>query len=282
MQLLYQGNHKFRFGVSYNLDYEIHLQNSLELIFLQEGTCHFRCGSTDSLLRPGQLLVVFPNQVHSFDSSHQVRSLLLIVPVQPYLAAYADTLFRMVPEQPCLETGSLQALLEMMEADIQTASEPVMQGYLQVLVGKVLERATLKPFSGSPDDALHKLLVYLEEHYTESLSRKQIARVLGYSESYLSHIFSKALGTTMPDYINTLRVRKAMELLRRSDCTVADAATALGFGSVRNFNRAFQKETGMTPAKWRKEPLPSGNADHPNDETPILQTREDIHAMFAE
>ncbi len=252
MQILYQGNQKFHFTISRNLDYEIHLQNSLELIFLQEGTCHFHCGSADGWLQPGQFLAVFPNQIHSFDSSRQVRAFLLIVPAQPFLAAYADTLFRMVPERPCLETGPLQPLLEMMEADAKTASEPVLQGYMQVQVGKVLEQVTLKPVSRGPDEALHKLLFYLEEHYAEPLSRKQLARVLGYSEGYLSHIFSEALGTTMPDYINTLRVRKAMELLRRTECTVTDAALALGFGSVRNFNRAFQKETGMTPAKWRK------------------------------
>jgi len=79
-----------------------------------------------------------------------------------------------------------------------------------------------------------------------------LARELGYSEGYLSHIFSEALGTTMPAYVNTLRIRKAMELLRRGSISVSDAALELGFGSIRSFNRAFRKETGMTPAKWRK------------------------------
>ena len=253
MQILYQGNQDFRFNISNNLDFEIHLQNSLELIFLQEGTCHFRCGTTDTWLQPGQFLAVFPNQIHSFDSSREVRAFLLIVPPQPYLAAYADTLFRMIPENPCLETGALQPLVDMIWADAATASEPVMQGYLQVLVGKVLERMTLQSVARGPDEALHKLLLYLEDHYAEPLSRKQIARALGYSEGYLSHIFSEALQTTMPEYINTLRVRKAMEYLRRTEYTVSDAAQALGFGSVRNFSRAFRKETGLTPARWKKE-----------------------------
>lgn len=254
MHILYQGNQKFQFERRLTLDYEIHLQNSLELILLQEGTCHFRCGATDGWLQPGQLLVVFPNQIHSFDSSRHVRALLLIVPPQPYLATYADTLFRTIPDHPCLEAGTLQPLLDMIWEDSETASEPIMQGYLQVLVGKVLEKMTLRSVSRGPDEALHKLLLYLEDHYAEPLSRKHIARALGYSEGYLSHIFSEALNTTMPEYINTLRVRKAMELLRRGEYTVADAALGLGFGSVRNFSRAFQKETGMTPAKWRKEP----------------------------
>lgn len=252
MQLLYQGNHRFRFHITQDLDYQIHLQNSLELVFMLEGTCHARCGGREWQLEPGQLLAVFPNRIHSYDSSRNVRAVLLIVPLQPYLAAYADRLLRTVPDEPCLETGDLLPLVEMMLADAAAATEPVMQGYLQVLVGKLLQRMTLSPVSGSPDDALHKLLLWLENHYTEPLSRQTLARELGYSEGYLSHIFSEALGTTMPSYVNTLRIRKAMELLRRESVSISDTALELGFGTIRSFNRAFQKETGMTPAKWRK------------------------------
>ena len=252
MQLLYQGNHSFRFEVSRNLDYQTHLQNSLELVFLMEGTCHARCGGLERQMVPGQLMAVFPNQIHSYDGSQNVRAVLLIVPPQPFLAAYADTLFRMIPEDPWLEAGELFPLIEMMLAEEAEMTEPMMQGYLQVLVGKLLRRLKLTTVSRGPDEALHKLLTYLEEHYTEPLSRQTVARTLGYSEGYLSHICSEALRTTMPDYINTLRIRKAMELLRRTTISVSDAAFTLGFGSVRNFNRAFQKETGTTPAKWRK------------------------------
>ena len=252
MQLLYQGNHRFKLGITRMLDYQIHLQNSLELVFLLEGTCHARCGGLERQLEPGQLLAVFPNRIHSYDGSRDVRAVLLIVPLQPYLAAYTDTLLRMVPEEPCLETGDLLPLVEMMLADAAAATEPVMQGYLQVLVGKLLGRLTLKPASLDSDQALHRLLVWLEEHCAEPFSRQTVARALGYSESYLSHIFSQALGITMPEYLNTLRVHRAMELLRRGAVSVSDAALELGFGSIRNFNRAFKKETGMSPARWRK------------------------------
>ena len=182
-----------------------------------------------------------------------------------------------------METGELMPLLEMMLRDQKDMPEPVMQGYLQVLVGKLLQRMTLSPVSGSPNDTLHKLLLWLENHYTEPLSRQTLARELGYSEGYLSHIFSEALGTTMPTYVNTLRTRKAMELLRRESVSISDAALELGFGSIRSFNRAFRKETGMTPAKWRKMyryigtfpyPLPQITSVNPARKE-ILDTKQD-------
>lgn len=252
MQLLYQGNHMFFFHITRSLDYPRHLQNALEFVYLMEGTCHVRCGDAERWLQPGQAFVVFPNQIHSYDGSRNVRAFLLIVPVQPYLSAYAATLFREVPEEPCLEAGELLPLLEMMYADLEKASETMMQGYLQVLVGKLLQRLRLRDVQTGPEEALHKVLLYLEAHYREPLTRQQVARAVGYSESYLSHIFSAALDTTMPEYINTLRVREAMNLLPRTDMTVSQMAAELGFGSIRNFNRAFKKETGQTPAQFRK------------------------------
>ena len=253
MQLLYQGNHAFVFQLTDNLDYQLHLQNSLELVFLRKGTCHIRCGSLDAWLQPGQLLAVFPNQIHSYDSSRDVDAVLLIVPIQPYLAAYTSQLFRQEPEEPCMEASFLMPLVEWMIADAEMMTETVMQGYLQVLVGKLLQNLKLRPVQMGQGEALHRMLTYLEEHYRESLHRKTVARALGYSESYLSHIFSAAMGITMPEYVNTLRVREAMNLLHRTDTTVTDLAAMLGFGSIRNFNRAFKKETGMTPACWRKK-----------------------------
>lgn len=253
MQLLYQGNHAFRFTRSQNLDYQPHLQNSLELVFLQKGTCHIRCGSLDTWLEPGQLLVVFPNQIHSYDGSREVEALLLIVPLRPYLSAYGAALSRQVPEDPRLDAAQWMPLVEMMITDVNGASEPVLQGYLQVLVGKLLQALPLRPVEETREEGLHRLLMYLEEHYREPLDRKTVARTLGYSESHLSHIFSGALGVTMPEYVNTLRVREAMDLLLRTDTTVTELASALGFGSIRNFNRVFRKETGMTPARWRKQ-----------------------------
>ena len=99
MQLLYQGNHIFRFGITRHLDYQTHLQNSLELVFLLEGTCHARCGGLERQMVPGQLMAVFPNQIHSYDGSRDVRAVLLIVPPQPFLVLIGSSTEPISPER---------------------------------------------------------------------------------------------------------------------------------------------------------------------------------------
>ena len=72
------------------------------------------------------------------------------------------------------------------------------------------------------------------------------------NESYISHLFSDTLHTTLTDYITALRVNDAVELLTNTDWTIGRIAEELGFGSVRSFNRAFLKRMGMPPTFCRR------------------------------
>ncbi|MEM9397592.1 MAG: helix-turn-helix transcriptional regulator, partial [Pseudomonadota bacterium] len=58
------------------------------------------------------------------------------------------------------------------------------------------------------------------------------------------------------DYINQFRVREAAHMLRQPDCrfpAILDVALSVGFNSTSTFYTAFKKETGQTPAKYRRE-----------------------------
>ena len=98
---------------------------------------------------------------------------------------------------------------------------------------------------------LRSVLLYIHGHYREPISRKEIARSVGYHESYISHVFSQVLHMGITQYIHTLRVDDACNFLRHTKMPVTQIALELGFGSVRNFNRIFLKETGKTPKEYR-------------------------------
>ena len=128
-----------------------------------------------------------------------------------------------------------------------------MQGYFQVLIGKLLGQLTLQDADSVSDDALRTILLFINDHYTEPLTRKAIAKAVGYNESYISHLFSQTLKTTLPEYIHSLRLSDATRLLSQTDQSVTRIALDLGFGSLRNFNRVFLKETGMTPTQYHQK-----------------------------
>ena len=257
MKLFYQSQQGFLFEYRIDrLDYPPHIHNAVELVFLLEGSSSAYCAGERVALTAGDIFVAFPNQIHSYENSRNIRGFVLILPIKPCLAPYAAAIGKQKPENCCLRRGQwehtgLLQIIELAHRDSATASPAVMQAYTQVIFGKLLPLLKLRSAEGGADEAVRTLLEYLEGHYREPLTRAQIARAVGYHESYVSHIFSGTLNTTLPEYINALRVYDASELLLETDLPVTRIAAELGFGSVRNFNRVFQKETGLAPRDYR-------------------------------
>ena len=115
----------------------------------------------------------------------------------------------------------------------------------------VLDLLNLRSGAGGSGEALRSVVDYIGDHYREPLTRSQIARAVGYNESYISHLFSGMLHTTLPEYIHTLRLYDATEMLVQTELPITRIASELGFGSIRNFNRVFQQELGKSPRSYR-------------------------------
>lgn len=256
MKLLHQGNHLLSFSYRHSLDFPVHLHNALELTFLTAGSTTVIYGSKRIPLAPGALFIAFPNQVHGYENSAGAEGYVLIVPTTPYLTAYLSDLDGKLPANPLLPKGhwehtGIPQLMEILYQDWGCVSQHVIQGYLLAIVGKLLPLLVLQASPSGCADALQSVLHFLNDHYTEPLTRKTIAQAVGYNESHISHIFSDTLKITLTEYITSLRINDALELLKSTSLTISQIALSAGFGSIRSFNRVFLRQTGMTPTEYR-------------------------------
>ena len=258
LKLLHQKNPDIQFHARTTLDFALHLHDVLELVFVHAGTATAICSGKRYDLQPGDVFVSFPNQPHGYENSRETDCDVLIMPTNPYLAPWRGLMSQKIPETPVLcrdrwqHTG-VKTLLEMVRLERKPISLPVLQGYAMVIVGKMLPCLTLIPQPDGGSDTLHRLLLYINEHYREPLSRSDIARAVGYNESYISHIFAENLNTNLTDYITSLRLRDAKLLLTETDMTVSQICLTLGFGSIRSFNRSFARAFSMSPTEYRKQ-----------------------------
>ena len=255
MKLLHQGNHRLTFSRSKNLDYPPHVHNAVEIVVLKKGSCRIFWGKGSDILEAGDIFFAFPNQVHGYEGSRDVQSYLLIIPLQPMLTPYRNTLLEQLPTHPVLhreqwEASGLLTLLDMAWED--KADSLVLQGYLLAIVGKLLGLFSLEDSSGFAPDALRSVLLYVNAHYTQPLSREEISKATGYDPSYISHIFTQQLQVSLTEYLLALRMADARRLLLESDQPVSRIGLDLGFGSIRSFNRAFARKTGMSPSAFRQ------------------------------
>lgn len=73
------------------------------------------------------------------------------------------------------------------------------------------------------------------------------------SRRRLAEIFQEEYGVTPSEYLSGLRLAKAKRLLAGSERPIMDIAFSAGFGGLSSFYRFFKKETGLSPAAYRRE-----------------------------
>ncbi|MEH7011779.1 response regulator [Neobacillus niacini] len=94
---------------------------------------------------------------------------------------------------------------------------------------------------------------YVKENYQERITLEDISNRLFLHQAYFSAIFKKATGQNFIDYVNQVRVDKAVHLLRNTDYKIKLISDMVGFQSHSYFNKVFKNETGVTPVVFRRQ-----------------------------
>jgi ABC-type sugar transport system substrate-binding protein/AraC-like DNA-binding protein len=90
---------------------------------------------------------------------------------------------------------------------------------------------------------------YVNRNYAEPLSLKVLSCAFGLSAPYLGRVFHRAVGMSFTTYLNTLRLRKAEELLRYTSLKTAEIADRIGYTNVNYFYTLFKKYKGYYPSE---------------------------------
>lgn len=258
MKLIHQKKESSRLNRQHILDFPVHLHNAVELVLLLEGSSVVLQSDGKHPLAAGDLYLSFPMQPHGYENSQNIDAYVWIIPITPYLVPYQSLLEQKLPSKPILhrqhwETAGIGQLIDMAAADQNIASVEIMQGYIQLILGKILGLMTFTARSSTGADAMEKLLLFLNTHYQEPITRKQIAHAIGYNESYISHLFTDVFHITLTDYLTALRLEDGARFLRETDTPVSQLALSVGFGSIRSFHRAFSQKFGMSPREYRSK-----------------------------
>lgn len=103
----------------------------------------------------------------------------------------------------------------------------------------------------SPD--VYRAVKYIKENYDSQTSLDKISKVAALSRSHFMYKFKEVMGTTFKEYLNQIRTMKAKEMLCRSELSISEITYAVGFSSLRQFERAFKKISGTSPTEYRRE-----------------------------
>ena len=235
-----------------------HFHDAIEIIFTTAGTSTAICNGVKYPQAPGCVFIAASNEVHYFtDRSEDTSG--LIIDIEPQLLLGSVSQFRdAIPVSHVWKDEKMQhsiwELVSFLRRNltnyrcelpqiVQTSLTTTILAFLLDVVE--LEKATL------PNATITQILNYCQEHYTEPISLEILSNKLHLSVNHISRIFSHKLKISFSDYINGLRLNKAISLLNEPQITITKAAAYAGFPTSQTFNRIFMAQYGMTPTQYR-------------------------------
>lgn len=99
---------------------------------------------------------------------------------------------------------------------------------------------------------IRRITEYMEEHYQEKISLDRIAANMYLSSYYISKLFKSETGDTPINYLISLRMKKAKELLDSSpEASIQSVAAAVGYEDAYHFSKLFKKYYGISPLYYK-------------------------------
>lgn len=252
-----------------------HNHAEMELLLFTEGSGYVRIGIPGKALRfePGDLLIINPFEMHSgayFKDAEQQKHLCIdfsVLLLEHPLAVIAqrlsedlfsqnvrceslisvnDPLYR---ELRSAFLGMLDAITPAKQNDFRFLWE-VYRFFDLLHGGHRIHRVEQSPAKNSDTQFAKTVLQYINDHYTETISTRDIAGALVYSKEHFCRLFKTCFSVSFTDYLTQYRIEKAKLML--FDHSSSEVAELCGFSSQSNFSRVFRESVGISPSEYKK------------------------------
>ena len=165
--------------------------------------------------------------------------------------------FRLQPETSRRVDGLMREMLREYEAE-----DLYFEEFLRVQIMELL-LLLAREYSKSPQHGaasavydkykpmVENAIRYVDEHFAEPLRLEDVCRVSMVSKTYFCYLFKLLTQQTLVEYINRLRIQKALALLEEPGNSITWIAFEVGFNDSTHFTRTFKKLVGVSPRTYR-------------------------------
>lgn len=265
-------------GLTLSLDRGIvswHWHNDFELTYVESGHLEFSVGSDTFILNPGEAIFI------NSKSLHQVKPLKNEKPIY-YSYAFAPELICESMESlistkyilPIIHNSNFpyyifhnsiawekNCLLNIHKLNNAASSQNIsrefkVKHYLQSIFIDIIENIPNicdKSFNSNNSEnySIMKIMLYIKEHYSETITLLDIVNSANISKSSCNRIFNKRLKMTPFQYLLSFRINQSIQLLINSNKTISEIAYSCGFQDASYYCRIFRKYNGISPQKYR-------------------------------
>ena len=251
-----------------------HWHDEAELTMVLDGAAEYQIDLQDYPVCPGDFLFIQPRILHTIAlaGTKPYHSETYVFHLN-YLGANATDicstryLLPLLNEEfslPCYIPSSHPAYdaLKTVFTQISQLYEQTPMGYELAIKSCLLQVVfLLLPYgvstrnqdTDSASEKLKTVLDYIHLHYAESLSIKELAAQCYFSEYYFMRFFKKHMHMTVIEYLNNLRMEKAVERFEQGNTSILEVSMSVGFHSLSYFHKLFREKFSMTPKQFLRQ-----------------------------
>ena len=251
-----------------------HWHEEAELTLITKGDCLYQIDLVDYEVKEGDLVFIPPLMLHSIarGKSEEIYSETYVFHLN-FLGGnstdicstrYLMPMMNQEYAMPCRIAPAHPAYVSLRKIFNQIGSlyDEALTGYELALKSLFLQAVflllqystrTTSGDTGTLSDKLKNVLDYIELHYAENISVSDLAKLCYFSDYHFMRFFKKHMNMTCVEYINNLRLEKAVELFKQGNTEILNVSLSVGFHNLSYFYRAFKKKYRMTPLSFIKK-----------------------------
>lgn len=233
----------------------LHYHHSYEIFIILRGSTTLLADDKLISVSKNELVLLKPDNLHKNNGGTEHERYALHF-TEHYLSqflipdAYKDLLAIFNNQKIHLDSAKFSTVIEIIQRIEQTPN----YSYIHIceLLAVLSSFNTLKKKAPEKSRTIDLILEYINKHYQTIQNLDDISNAVHISKPHLCKLFKKEMSITVSDYLNTVRINNACELLRNSKHNITDIATDCGYNSSTYFCKTFRNIVHMSPNEYRK------------------------------
>ena len=126
-----------------------------------------------------------------------------------------------------------------------------MESGLDAMIAELLARIKEERLP-EKNPEIRAAMEYMAQHYQQEISLADIAAAVAISPGYLSKLFKEYRNQTVMDFLERIRIDKALQLIKETGVSIKEIALRVGYRDPNYFSKVFKKVTNSSPTEIRK------------------------------
>ena len=253
-----------------------HIHDAVELLYIREGSYTAFMNGVQYSLNPGDLILFCANTIHHVVTGSCASNSYYVIKMRPTVLLHLNdtrqgagyvlrfTLNR--PGQSCVWTRTQleqdTKILSILDGLINEWDERTL-GFRIAMKLKIVElllwiMRTDAIRQREPEDSevaalIYRAMAYVQSNFASDINEESLATELGMSYSHFSRSFHKVTGIRFRQYLNSVRIDRAEQMLMTTGHSVTQIASLCGYNHVSYFISVYRRLKGKTPHQTNRK-----------------------------